>query len=117
MLNGGITMRERTATMWIVLAVTAVVTLASTVMAAPAAAQTAPLIASGQVSADQTTLTITGLNFLPPPPEIPIAGTTAAPPTVSLTLTPLTVTASSATSVTVTLPGSLAAGTLPLGAS
>ena len=91
------------------------VALASTVMVLPALAQTKPLIASAQVSADQTTLTVTGLNFLPPPPAIPLPGTTAVPPTISLALTQMTVTAASATSVTATLPGALAAGTYLLG--
>ena len=89
--------------------------LALTLMVVPVAAQTNPLIASAQVSADQTTLTVTGLNFLPPPPAIPFPGTTAVPPTISLALTQMTVTAASATSVTATLPGALAAGTYLLG--
>ena len=65
----------------------------------------APLIASAQVSANQTTLTLTGLNF----------ATTGmlddALPGVSLALTPLPVTASSATWATATLPSPLNAGT------
>ena len=61
----------------------------------------APLIASAKVSADRTTLTIGGLNFT----------TDAAAPTVSLALTALPVTATSATSVTATLPSPLEAGT------
>ena len=64
---------------------------------------TIPLIASAQVSADQSTLTISGLNLL-------TAGT-AGTPSVSLALTPLPVTGSSATSVTATLPSPLGAGT------
>ena len=63
-------------------------------------AQTAaPLIASAQVSADQTAVTITGLHF----------GATA--PRVSLALTALTVTAATATQVTATLPGTVTPGT------
>ena len=48
--------------------------LPSTIMVMPTAAQTTPLIASAQVNADQTTLTITELNLLPPPSEIPLTG-------------------------------------------
>ena len=68
-----------------------------------AEAQTAadPLIASTAVSADRTTLTVSGLNFM----------TDGAPPSVSLALTPLPVTASSSTAVTAALPESLEAGT------
>lgn len=68
-----------------------------------AEAQTAadPLIASAAVSADRATLTVSGLNFT----------TDGAPPSVSLALTPLPVTASSATVVTATLPVPLEAGT------
>ena len=62
-------------------------------------AAAAPLIASAKVSADRATLTVGGLNF------------GADAPSVSLALTPLPVTASSATSVTATLPASLEAGT------
>lgn len=64
---------------------------------------TVPLIASAQVSADQSTLTISGLNLV-------TAGTEGTP-SVSLALTPLPVTGSSATSVTATLPSPLGAGT------
>ena len=60
-----------------------------------------PLIASAKVSADLATLTVSGLNFVSD-------GTT---PSVSLAVTSLPVTASSATSVTATLPSSLEAGT------
>ena len=81
-------------------------------IAAPATATTTtPLIASAQVSADLTTLVITGLNFATPPSGTDAPGTTPAAPTVSLALTPLPVTASSATSVTATLPAALGAGT------
>ena len=78
---------------------------AAVVAAAPAAELTAPLIASAQVSGDQATLTVSGLNL--------VAGSAGAvaPPAVSLALTPLPVTASSATSVTATLPFPLGAGT------
>ena len=76
----------------------------ATGLAAPAGA---PLIASALVSTDLTTLTITGLN---------LASSSAgnggeAFPSVSLALTALPVTASSATLVTATLPASLQAGT------
>ena len=80
------------------------------VVAAPPAPLAAPLIASAQVSEDQATLTITGLNFATAPAENGDAGP-ATPPGVSLALTPLPVTASAATSVTATLPFPLAAGT------
>ena len=60
-----------------------------------------PLIASAKVSADRTTLTVAGLNF----------ATDGVPPSVTLALTPLPVTASSATAVTAALPASLEAGT------
>ena len=91
--------------------VMAVVGLALTVMAAPAAA-TPPLIASAQASADQTTLVIAGVNFVVAPTDTEDPGAGAArPPGVSLALTPLPVTASSATSVTATLPAMLPAGT------
>ena len=59
------------------------------------------LIASAKVSADRTTLTVAGLNF----------ATDGVPPSVALALTPLPVTASSATAVTAALPASLEAGT------
>lgn len=63
-------------------------------------AQTAaPLIASAQVSADQTAVTIAGLHF------------GAATPRVSLALTALTVTAATATQVTAALPGTVTPGT------
>ena len=60
-----------------------------------------PLIASAKVSADLSTLTVSGLNFVSD-------GTT---PSVSLALTALPVTSASATAVTATLPSSLEAGT------
>ena len=60
-----------------------------------------PLIASAKVSADRTTLTVSGLNF----------ATDGVPPSVSLALTPLPVAASSPTAVTAALPASLEAGT------
>ena len=60
-----------------------------------------PLIASATVSADRTTLTVSGLNFAPD----------GVAPSVSLALTPLPVTASSATAVTAALPAPLEAGT------
>ena len=77
------------------------------VVAAPPAPLAAPLIASAQVSADQATLTLTGLNFAATAAE----GGEGVPPSVSLALTPLPVTASSATWVTATLPSPLNAGT------
>ncbi len=89
-------------------AAAAVAGLASVVMAVPAAASP-PLIASAQISADQTTLHILGVNLVFPPAN-PGAGTTT-PPSVSLAATTLAVTASSQTSVTATLPGGLGAGT------
>lgn len=73
-------------------------TVAVVAEAQPAAA---PLIASAKVSADRTTLTIDGLNF----------ATDGTAPSVSLALTALPVTATSATSVTATLPSPLEAGT------
>ena len=78
--------------------------MASAVAAAPAPA---PLIASAQVSGDQTTLTLTGLNFAAAAGE----STDGVLPSVSLALTPLPVTASSPTLVTATLPSPLEAGT------
>ena len=66
-----------------------------------------PLIASVQVSADLSTLTISGLNLV----TAGVAGTSGAAPNVSLALTPLPITASSATVVTSTLPSGLGAGT------
>lgn len=94
-----------------VLATAALAALGSTVLVLPVAASTTPLIASAQVSGDQTALVITGVNFVvASEPQDP--GTdTAGPPTVSLALTPLPVTTSSATSATATLPSVLAAGT------
>ena len=75
------------------------------VVAAPPPPLAAPLIASAQVSADQTTLTLTGLNFA-------TTGSLDGPlPSLSLALTPLPVTASSATWATATLPSPLNAGT------
>ena len=75
------------------------------VVAAPPVPLAAPLIASAQVSADQTTLTLTGLNFAT------TGSLDGALPSVSLALTPLPVTGSSATWVTATLPSPLNAGT------
>ena len=91
--------------------VEAAVVLALTVMAAQAAAAP-PIIASAELGAGGTTLVLAGVNFEVAPTDIedPGAGT-APPPGVSLALTPLPVTASSATSVTATLPATLAAGT------
>ena len=66
----------------------------------------APLIASAQVSGDQT-LTLTGLNFAAAAGE----STDGVLPSVSLALTPLPVTASSPTLVTATTPAPLEAGT------
>ena len=71
---------------------------AAAIGAAPPAPRAAPLIASATVSADQTTLTLTGLNFAAAATE----GAGGAPPSVSLALTPLPVTASSPTAVTAT---------------
>ena len=79
---------------------------AAAVGAAPPAPRAAPLIASATVSADQATLTLTGLNFAAAATE----GADGAPPSVSLALTPLPVTASSPTAVTATLPSPLEAG-------
>ena len=78
---------------------------AAAVVAAPVATLAAPLIASAQVSEDLATLTVSGLNL--------VTGSTeaTAPPSVSLALTPLPVTASSATLLTATLPSPLGAGT------
>ena len=85
--------------------------LALMVMAAPAAANV-PLIASAQVSADRTALVISGVNFVVTPSDTEDPGTDPpAAPGVSLALTTLPVTESSATSVTVTLPTVLDAGT------
>ena len=67
----------------------------------------APLIASAQVSGDQTTLTLTGLNLAAAAGE----STDGVLPSVSLALTPLPLTASSPTLVTATLPAPLEAGT------
>ena len=75
------------------------------VVAAPPPPLAAPLIASAQLNADQTTLTLTGLNFAA------TGGGEGVPPSVSLALTPLPVTASSATWATATLPSPLNAGT------
>ena len=77
------------------------------VVAAPPPPLAAPLIASAQVSADQTMLTLTGLNFAAAAAE----GGEGVSPGVSLALTPLPVTGSSATWVTATLPSPLNAGT------
>ena len=105
-------MRTRARVMaWLgsVLVAGAVVTWAAgpavAVVAVPPPPLAAPLIASAQVSADQTTLTLTGLNFAV------LESTDGALPSVSLALTPLPVTASSPTLVTATLPSPLEAGT------
>ena len=91
--------------------VEAAVVLALTVMAAQAAAAP-PIIASAELGAGGTTLVLAGVNFELAPTDIEDPGAGAqAPPGVSLALTPLPVTASSATSVTATLPATLAAGT------
>ena len=79
----------------------------ASVLAAPAEPAAAPLIASAAVSGDQTALTITGLNLVTAGTENP----NGALPSVSLALTPLPVMASSATSVTATLPSPLEAAT------
>ena len=70
-----------------------------------------PVITSAhaQVRAEQSTLMLNGLNFAATTTDVGNPGTTA--PNVSLRLTTLPVTASSATSVTATLPGALGAGT------
>ena len=91
--------------------VKAAVVLALTVMAAQAAAAP-PIIASAELDAGGTTLVLAGVNFAVSPTDIEDPGAGAqAPPGVSLALTPLPVTASSATSVTAALPATLAAGT------
>ena len=91
--------------------VKAAVVLALTVMAAQAAAAP-PIIASAELGAGGTTLVLAGVNFAVSPTDIEDPGAGAqAPPGVSLALTPLPVTASSATSVTAALPATLAAGT------
>ena len=104
--------RRRMMLAWLgsALVVGAALVWATGLAAAPAAALAGPLIASAQVSEDQTTLTVTGLNFAPAPAANGDAGL-APRPGVSLALTPLPVTASAATSVTATLPSPLAAGT------
>ena len=89
----------------------AVVVLGSAVTAPRPAAAAAPLIASAQVSADGTALVIAGANFTVAPTGGDDADGTPTPPTVSLALTPLPVTASSATSATATLPAMVQAGT------
>ena len=91
--------------------VKAALVLALTVMAAQAAAAP-PIIASAELGAGGATLVLAGVNFAVSPTDIEDPGAGAqAPPGVSLALTPLPVTASSATSVTATLPATLAAGT------
>lgn len=87
---------------WI--AMVTVAGLGSIVAAAPVAASP-PLIASARISADQTTLQVVGVNL------VSGSGVGTTPPSVSLAATTLAVTASSQTSVTVTLPPALAAGT------
>ena len=84
--------------------------LVLTVMAGSVAANP-PLITSAhaQVSADQPTLVLNGLNLVATATDTESPGTTT--PSVSLRLTTLPVTASSATAVTATLPGALGAGT------
>ena len=104
-------MRTRTLMMaWLGSAVVAgvvVVWAAGSAVAVVAAPQelASPLIASAQVSADQTTLTLTELNFAN------AENTAGASPSVSLALTPLPVTVSSPTLVTALLPSPLEAGT------
>ena len=85
--------------------------LALAVMAAPAAANT-PLIASAKVSADGTALVMTGINFVVTSTD-PENGETvsATVRSVQVALMAATVTESSATSVTATLPASLGTGT------
>lgn len=99
-------MRTRTMIAWmgLLLVVVALVWPAgsATGLVTPTAA---PVIASALVSADQTTLTITGLNLAT------TTGGNAGVPSVSFALTPLPVAASSVTLVTATLPASLQAGT------
>ena len=91
--------------------VTGFLGLASTVAAAWGAANP-PLIASAEVSADGTVLMLAGVNFTATPTDAGDPGAGAqAPPGVSLALTPLPVTASSATSAAATLPAVLTAGT------
>ena len=81
-----------------------------TVMAGSAAANP-PLITSAhaQVNTDRPTLVLNDLNLVAAATDAESPGT--PPPSVSLRLTPLPVTASSATSVTAMLPGALGAGT------
>ena len=84
------------------------------VMAAAAAEADPPLIGSAEVSADGAALVLTGVNFVPTSADTEGSGATAATakrPGVSLALTPLPVTVSSATSVSATLPAALTAGT------
>ena len=92
---------SRMGSVLVALGVAAALVWASGLAAAQSETAPAPLIASAQVSADRATLTIGGLNFGDP------AGSA---PTLSLALTPLPVTAWSATSVSATLPASLEAG-------
>ena len=78
----------------------------------PAAAAQAPVITGAQVSADGSSLVITGERFVVAPTETEGEETgTPASPSVSLALTPLTVSDSSATSATATLPSMVEAGT------
>ena len=85
--------------------------LALAVMAVPAAASP-PVIASAQVSADLTTLAISGVNFTGTFPDSENEGDVSTTvQSVSLALTSLTVTDSSATSATAALPTALEAGT------
>ena len=84
--------------------------LALAVVAAPVAANT-PLIASAQVSADGTALVLAGVNFAVTSTDSENGGTVStAVQSVSLALTSLPVTDSSATSVTATLPATIRRG-------
>ena len=71
-----------------------------------------PLIAAAQVSTDRAALVMTGEHFVVAPTDTEGEGADPpASPTVSLALTPLAVTASSATSATASLPAMVEAGT------
>ena len=89
----------------------AVVVLGSAVAAPRVAAAAVPLIASAQVSADGRALVITSASFVVAPTGTEDPGGSPTPPTVSFALTPLPVTASSATSATAMLPTLLQTGT------
>ena len=97
---------------WATTRMIAVVGLALTVAAPPVAANP-PLITSvhAQVSADPPTLVLNGLNLVATATDSENPGESTTTPSVSLRLTELPVTDSSATSVTATLPGALGAGT------